>query len=288
MLYFLQVLASVLLLSTSFAHKKAYQTALKQLLSRQKLSKIQSLVTEYSFLFLATKLFLIYEWGSESTFFYNLDISLVLILWALSLQALFSRQSIYELTKFMRTETSSKPPSLFTWSFWLRFTNPVWQSRSILIHQDVIYVSDSELRIACDKSPNAKRDLSLDILQHPSFPRSCPVVVYIHSGNWCSGSKSERPPVLSYLALKRCVVVSVNYRFSTIPNQICDIKRALEWIKGNISRFGGDEGFVMLMGGGAGGHLASMVGLSENCGIKGYLDNLTNRCNQYKRLLRLD
>lgn len=129
----------------------------------------------------------------------------------------------------------------------------------------VSYASEKEVK---DGGPGAKNHLSLDVFQHPSFPRNCPVVIYIHGGLWKSNSKqTERPPLLSFLALKRYVVVSINYRLAprhTIQDQLIDVKRAIRWTKENIVTFGGDPSFIALVGADSGAHLASLASMTIN------------------------
>lgn len=109
--------------------------------------------------------------------------------------------------------------------------------------------------------------LSLDVIQHPSFPKDRPVVLYIHGGQWKSGTKSERPPIIPYLALKKYVIVTINHRLapdSTIVEQLIDIKRAIRWTRENIIKFGGDPNFISVVGSCSGAHLATMASLTQN------------------------
>jgi len=63
------------------------------------------------------------------------------------------------------------------------------------------------------------------------------------------------------------VVVSLNHRLApsvTISHQLIDVKRAIRWVKENISKFGGDPGFVSITGSCSGGHLAIMAAMTMN------------------------
>jgi acetyl esterase/lipase len=69
------------------------------------------------------------------------------------------------------------------------------------------------------------------------------------------------------LALKKYVVVSINHRLApqaTIVEQLIDVKRAIRWVRENISRFGGDPGFIGVCGSGSGAHLATMASMTMN------------------------
>ncbi len=111
-------------------------------------------------------------------------------------------------------------------------------------------------------------DLKLDILRHRSAPRSAPVLLQIHGGGWVVGYKENQAlPLMNRLASLGWVCVNVDYRLSphaTFPEHLIDCKSAIAWIKDNIDRYGGNPDFIVATGGSAGGHLASLVGLTGN------------------------
>ncbi|WP_369975078.1 carboxylesterase/lipase family protein [Thermobifida halotolerans] len=89
-----------------------------------------------------------------------------------------------------------------------------------------------------------------------------PVMVWIHGGAFTNGSGSE--PVYDGAAFARdgVVMVSFNYRlgvigFGSLPDApanrgLLDQIAALEWVRDNIARFGGDPGNVTVFGESAG------------------------------------
>lgn len=177
-IYFSSVLFTGLLTSTCLAHKPAYQLLTTSLISRSRLSLLSSIVTEYSIFILLAKMFFIYEISGPGFFvpfvsatLYKFDLAIMLTLWALFLKSVFSRHPIYEATKFLRNPASTSPPSIFTYSFWFRFSNPFWSSRSLLIHESISYATPEE------QDQEDAHLMTLDVFQHPSFPRDCPVVV---------------------------------------------------------------------------------------------------------------
>lgn len=194
---------------------------------------------------------------------YWADIIVLLTLWGVFLKSYFSRNVIYENTKFYRDSTSSEPPKVFSISFIFRFLNPMWEGR-VKVHNDISYMPADEIK---GRSNREKCMWELDILQHPSFPKNRPVLLFIHSELWTSGSKSDHPPVLSYLALRHYVVVSMNYRLApkaTFQEQLIDVKTVLKWIKGNIATYGGDPSFIAISGASTGAHLAMMAAMTPN------------------------
>jgi hypothetical protein len=63
------------------------------------------------------------------------------------------------------------------------------------------------------------------------------------------------------------LVVAINYRLSPTnrwPAQIEDARQALTWVKRTVSAYGGDPTRVVVSGGSAGGHLASLLALIGN------------------------
>jgi hypothetical protein len=155
------------------------------IIPRQKLGMLGSMVSEYPFFFIAAKLFILFELRHEEFFgnywigwIYVLDVANALFYFSLFLHAVFSRHPIYEQTKFMRDHTSSYPPSIFSWSFWFRFHNPFWSSRQLLIQSNISYATSDEIEMIKETQPNCAQFMTLDVYQHPSFPRQRPVVVF--------------------------------------------------------------------------------------------------------------
>ncbi len=95
-----------------------------------------------------------------------------------------------------------------------------------------------------------------------------PVLLQVHGGGWVYGHKQQQAlPLMLHLAARGWICVSMNYRLgprATWPEPIVDVKRAIAWIKEHIADYGGDPNFVVVTGGSAGGHLASLAALTPN------------------------
>lgn len=106
----------------------------------------------------------------------------------------------------------------------------------------------------------------LDVYRPAGHPTNCPVLLFIHGGAWVVGSKEEQGlPLIQRLAAHGWVCVSANYRLSpraTFPAAIIDVKSALRWVREHIAEYGGDPNFIVISGGSAGGHLASLAALT--------------------------
>lgn len=107
----------------------------------------------------------------------------------------------------------------------------------------------------------------LDI-HFPKNPNNAPVLAYVHGGAWKLGSKSKIGSKAKYYTAKGYIVVSIGYTLYPRANaeqQAVQIAQAVNWLKINIGKYGGDGSRVALMGHSAGCHLAAMATLSGAC-----------------------
>ena len=105
----------------------------------------------------------------------------------------------------------------------------------------------------------ASKDVSLDM----------PVMIWIHGGAYITGSSNSVVYDLDYLPLHEIVLVTINYRLgpfgflklddatngqikSTGNEGLMDQKLAIEWVKENISEFGGNPENITVFGESAG------------------------------------
>jgi acetyl esterase/lipase len=117
--------------------------------------------------------------------------------------------------------------------------------------------------------PHGRANLA-DIWRRRDLPHDgkAPVLVQVPGGAWVIGRRRPQAyPLMSHLAARGWVCVSLNYRVSplhTWPDHIVDVKRALAWVKENIAGYGGDPNFVAITGESAGGHLCALAALTPN------------------------
>jgi acetyl esterase/lipase len=108
----------------------------------------------------------------------------------------------------------------------------------------------------------------LDVYRRTDHPTGCPTLLQVHGGAWVIGDKKEQGrPLMLHLAKKGWVCFAPNYRLApkgTWPDHLYDVKQALVWVKEHAEEYGADPGFVVVTGGSAGGHLASLLALTPN------------------------
>jgi acetyl esterase/lipase len=95
-----------------------------------------------------------------------------------------------------------------------------------------------------------------------------PVLIHFHGGHFQVGRKSrEALPLLYRLANEGWLCISANYRLRAagrFPNSLIDAKAVIAWARTHAAEHGADGSLIVLAGGSAGGHLASMAALTPN------------------------
>lgn len=94
-----------------------------------------------------------------------------------------------------------------------------------------------------------------------------PAVLAIHGGAWRHGSKITMTRHAWKLARAGYVVVAVNYRHAPkhpFPAQVHDCKQAVRWMRANAKEYKIDAERIAAFGYSAGGHLAAMLGTTDD------------------------
>jgi acetyl esterase/lipase len=101
------------------------------------------------------------------------------------------------------------------------------------------------------------------------FPQSggpWPVLFYVHGGSWVEGDKADG---LGWgeMAAQGYLVVSANYRLATyqvkFPAMIEDVKCAVRYLRAHAADYNLDPDRIGAIGASAGGHLAALLGASD-------------------------
>ncbi len=128
-------------------------------------------------------------------------------------------------------------------------------------------------RVGGDCSRPLLLDLYLPGPEAGTAPR--PAVVHFHGGGWRMGERSSLGPVLDGFGISPFetltdagfVVASADYRLSQeahFPAQLHDAKAAVRWLRNHAADYNVDPDRIYAWGDTAGGHLASLVGLTAD------------------------
>lgn len=117
----------------------------------------------------------------------------------------------------------------------------------------------------------------LDIYLPPSAKPNTPLVIWVHGGAWMVNDKYSD---MSYMAntIKGFIdsgyaLASIDYRYSTVapfPAQIQDCNQAVEYLYQNAEKYKLAKKRIALIGFSAGGHLASLMAMSNNSNIPAF------------------
>ncbi|OBG97905.1 esterase, partial [Mycobacterium sp. E136] len=106
----------------------------------------------------------------------------------------------------------------------------------------------------------------LDVWRRPDLPPDAPVLLFVPGGAWVQGSRvMQGHTMLHHLVKQGWVCLTMDYRVSPVnrwPRHIADVNAAIAWARANVDKYGGDRNFVAIAGCSAGGHLASLAGLT--------------------------
>ena len=115
----------------------------------------------------------------------------------------------------------------------------------------------------------------LDIYVPHANKKNTPLVVWIHGGAWMLNDKYAD---MSYMqnTVKSFIdsgyaLASIDYRYSTtaiFPAQIQDVNEAVEFLYDHAAKYNLDKNRIAVIGFSAGGHLASLMALSNNNDVK--------------------
>lgn len=123
-------------------------------------------------------------------------------------------------------------------------------------HIDLTYAGNS----------NPRQMLDIHVPNNQTAPT--PLIVWIHGGGWQNGNKTlgQNSFQLRY-ARNGYAVASLNYRLSSeaiFPAQAHDTKAAIRWLRANAATYNIDPTRIGVWGSSAGGHLAALLGTSND------------------------
>jgi acetyl esterase/lipase len=112
--------------------------------------------------------------------------------------------------------------------------------------------------------------LHLDLFLPTELEEPAPLLVFLHGGGWVEGSRDSCPGTT--FARLGFAMACVDYRLSrpgegcpevlAFPAAVHDAKTAVRWLRGRAAEYDLDPDRIAVIGDSAGGHLASLLGVS--------------------------
>lgn len=158
--------------------------------------------------------------------------------------------------------------------------------RNITFYEEkLIYLPASSILRDVTYCTNDGVESKMDIYFPIKFERGpSPVLIYVHGGAWIFGDKeiNTGTPDMPELLSRGYIIATVNYRLAPehkFPAQIEDVKCAVRYLRANTVNYGIDPEYIGAWGDSAGGHLVSLLGLTnESAGFDSgqYLEYSSN------------
>lgn len=105
----------------------------------------------------------------------------------------------------------------------------------------------------------------LDLYRARDLKAAKGFVIHFHGGGFFSGRRSKEARLLmEQLAAAGWIGISADYRLepAVFPDQVVDAKRVLAWTREHARDYGADPETVVLVGGSAGAHIATICALT--------------------------
>ncbi len=109
-----------------------------------------------------------------------------------------------------------------------------------------------------------------------------PGIVFVHGGGWVGGDKGEFTSRAQELASAGYVVITINYRLAPkfrYPIPLQDCQAAVRWLRIHSADYHLDTSKIASMGSSAGGHLATMLGLTDDPKLTKDGEKISSRTN---------
>jgi acetyl esterase/lipase len=108
-------------------------------------------------------------------------------------------------------------------------------------------------------------ELKLDLAMPKEGDGPFPAIVFLHGEGWRAGNRRQMSHFIEGVARMGYVGATVEYRLvpaARFPAQVEDCKAAMRWLRANAGRYRLDPSRIGVVGFSAGGHLASMLGVT--------------------------
>jgi acetyl esterase/lipase len=140
------------------------------------------------------------------------------------------------------------------------------------LHGDLVYKKIGDLELTLDLMlPTATTDKD----GQKFFPNGTPLVIWIHGGGWCSGSRYFSGNDVRFFSNHGIATTGISYRLvkdgngCTVETCVIDCFDAVRYFVKNAEKYGLDSTRIFVYGGSAGAHLALMLAWADAGAFKG-------------------
>lgn len=115
-------------------------------------------------------------------------------------------------------------------------------------------------------------DLHLDLYRPTGASGPLPVIVFIHGGAWCAGTRTTCPDLDRFFARDGFAMASIDYRLTpagAFPRCVEDVKTAVRFLRTHAVAYDLDPERIGYWGLSAGGHLAAVAALARRGTFEG-------------------
>jgi acetyl esterase/lipase len=137
--------------------------------------------------------------------------------------------------------------------------------KGTIYHQNIPYANDTI------------KKHTLDIYLPGTAKANTPLLIWVHGGGWMTNDKYADMDYMQHtiraIVEKGYAIASIDYRHSTtaiFPAQIQDCIQAVQFLHDHSATYNLDKTKFGLIGFSAGGHLASLLALSNNSVVPGF------------------
>ncbi|MBP7050993.1 MAG: alpha/beta hydrolase [Phycisphaerae bacterium] len=138
--------------------------------------------------------------------------------------------------------------------------------------KDIVVPAGVEEKLGVEYGQGGSHPLLLDLYLPRGREKAGPAILFIHGGAWKSGKRSDMKYYCAKFAEKGYVTATVSYRLlqeAPFPAAVQDVKCAVRWLRANAAAYQVDPNRIAVSGNSAGGHLAMMIGYSDDPSLEG-------------------
>jgi len=146
-------------------------------------------------------------------------------------------------------------------SFLLSIIAATGSAPPIEFRDRVVFMSEIPYAIV-----HPRGELLMDVAFPIESPEPLPAVIFVHSGGWAQGQRQEMREAIHIMAQGGYFAATIDYRLTAeagFPAAVHDCKAAIRFLRTNAEDLHIDPDRIGIVGFSAGGHLATLVGMSQ-------------------------